>query len=456
MIDSLRSASSLFRNRRPSCLLLALLFALAAPVSPARASFFNTFGVTARGMALGNAMAAISKGWGSVYYNPAALALSEDIEFSVGVFSANPSITAEHAVGPGGDPQSAWQPRDLENITGPAFGLVVPIQRLTPKRLPMPWAIGLGIFVPRQALTTTTMVMDVRYPFDMDARYPFDVVFQKRNQTLALHFGISTRITSAVYIGLGLASQIKTAVDLASQIKTAVDLPLDFAARNTFESTTRFSAPSLLGGILVRPSERLRIGLVYRQESKLESRGTISVRGAISVPGYDRTYVFDYDRMGTYVFGFVPENVSIGGAYRITERWRITGEVTWNRWSSYSGPLGDPLKPTFKNTLVPRIGVIYRITRKLKVRGGFYYEPTPVTNQETGFYPIGNDRFVPSIGAGYTFDAPWGILAKPVTVDGFFQYHFLKSEEFNRRARSRDLTSSGSVYNLGVELTFRF
>ena len=90
-------------NRRTSCLLLALLFALAAPVSPARASFFNTFGVTARGMALGNAMAAISKGWGSVYYNPAALALSEDIEFSVGVFSANPSINTEFAQGPDQD-----------------------------------------------------------------------------------------------------------------------------------------------------------------------------------------------------------------------------------------------------------------------------------------------------------------------------------------------------------------
>ena len=152
----------------------------------------------------------------------------------------------------------------------------------------------------------------------------------------------------------------------------------------------------------------------------------------------------------------------MGAAYRITERWRISGEVTWNNWSSYSGPLGDPLEPEFNNTLVPRIGVIYRITRKLEVRGGFYYEPTPVTNQATGFYPIGNDRFVPSIGAGYTFDAPWGILAKPVTVDGFFQYHYLKSEDWNRAVpanpftRNPDLTSSGSVYNMGVELTFRF
>ena len=66
------------------------------------------------------------------------------------------------------------------------------------------------------------------------------------------------------------------------------------------------------------------------------------------------------------------------------------------------------------------------------------------------------------MGAGYTFDVPWGILAKPVNVDGFFQYHFLRSEDFIRAVpdnpftRNPDLTSSGSVYNLGVELTFKF
>jgi len=444
MIDSLRSANSLFRNRRTSCLLLVLLFALAAPVTPAGASFFNTFGVNARGMALGNAMAAISKGWGSLYYNPAALALSEDIEFSVGVYSANPSINTEFAQGPDQDlAQFPRRPPSLDTLTGPSFGLVLPIQRMTPKRLPMPWAIGFGVFLPRQALVTTRVI---------DQTFPFDVVFQERNASLAFHFGISTRITSAVYLGLGLVSQFVTPANL--QLTETADSPV--------ELTARLGTPSLLAGILVRPIEKLRIGLVYRQESKIESRWNALVQTRIPIgdSGFALYQQSTLERQ--YVSGYNPENVSFGAAYRITERWRITGEVTWNRWSSYSGPLGDPLEPTFNNTLVPRIGVIYRITRKLKVRGGFYYEPTPVTNQATGFYPIGNDRFVPSVGAGYTFDAPWGILAKPVTVDGFFQYHFLKSESWNRAVptnpftRNPDLTSSGSVYNLGVELTFRF
>jgi long-chain fatty acid transport protein len=433
MIDSLRSASSLFRHRRTSCLLLALLFSLAALPSSTRASFFDTFGASARGMALGNSMAAISEGWASLYYNPAALALSEDVEFSIGLFSANPKKTVELAGVPG---EEVRQPRDLENITGPAFGLVVPIQRLTPKRLPMPWAIGVGVFVPRQALSTTMLIK---------RSYPFDVIFQERNQTLALHFGISTRITSAVYLGLGLVSQVSTPVDL-------VFTPIDARSR---ESKTQFGTPSLLGGILVRPSERLRLGLVYRQECKLESTWAIYFR----VPDLvrDLPLIPKSPISRTYVLGFVPENVAFGAAYTITERLRISGELTWYHWGAYEGPYKSAPENIFTNILVPRIGVMYRITRKLEARAGFYYEPTPVPKQSTGVaYPIGNDRFVPSVGIGYTFRAPWGILAKPLTVDAYFQYHILKREDSRYNPDNMDMTSSGSVYNLGVELTFRF
>jgi long-subunit fatty acid transport protein len=111
---------------------------------------------------------------------------------------------------------------------------------------------------------------------------------------------------------------------------------------------------------------------------------------------------------------------------------------------------------------VPRIGVIYRITRKLEARAGFYYEPTPVKNQRRNLYPIGNDRFVPSVGVGYTFPAPWGILAKPLTLDAYFQYHVLAENEFERDvpsnpgAQNPDLTSSGSIFNMGMELKFKF
>jgi long-chain fatty acid transport protein len=448
-------------NRRPSFLLVALLLSLAAPIRPAGAGFFDTFGASASGMALGNAMAALSEGWASVYYNPAALALSEDIEFSIGVFSASPNIRTDYDQG--ADQDLVQFPRkqgDLDTITGPAFGLVLPVQRLTPRRLPMPWAIGAGFFLPRQALVTTRVI---------DQTFPFDVIFQERNATLAFHLGVSTRITSALYLGLGLVSQVVTPANVylsETTVPGGIGPPVEQVTIGPFEMSARLGSPSLLAGLLLRPTERLRIGLVYRQKSEIESSLTWNSLDELP-PGWD-----DTDPPLTpppqktlersYVSGFAPDNVSFGAAYRISERWRVTGEVTWYRWAGYGGPLGGSLDPEFNNTVVPRIGAVYRVTRRLNVRGGFYYEPTPVTNQPTGFYPIGNDRFVPSAGVGYTFDAPWGILAKPLTVDGFFQYHILRSEHWNRAVPDNpftlnpDLTSSGNVLNFGAELTFRF
>lgn len=419
------------------------------PVSSARAGFFDTYGADSRGMALGGALAAVSEGWASVHYNPAALALSHDIEVSLGLFSAMPQIEVDYV---GGGKEDLIQfPRrlaPLDTITGPALGLLLPIQRCTPRRLPVPVALGVGLFVPRQALGTIRIVEET---------YPFDVMFNERNSSLVLNAALSTRITPAVYLGLGLATQLVG----------ATEMQLSESGANASETKVRFGAPSLLVGVLVRPAERIRVGLVYRQKNQIRSRWDAFFQARITltgIPGFENALSLykETTLSREYVSGFTPENISLGGAYRFTERLKVSAELTWYRWSQYRGPLDTPLQYEFNDTLVPRMGIMYRITRTLEARAGFYFEPTPVANQATGFYPIGNHRYVPSLGLGYTFNAPWGLLAKPITADGYFQYHFLKSRDFNRAmpsnpfVRDQDLSSEGHVINLGLSMTFRF
>jgi long-subunit fatty acid transport protein len=163
-----------------------------------------------------------------------------------------------------------------------------------------------------------------------------------------------------------------------------------------------------------------------------------------------------------FVTGFTPETVTFGVSYKVIERLRLSGEISWYRWSMYDGPLDTGFQSDFNDVWVPRLGVLYRLTRNIDLRFGFYYEPTPVTSQPAGFYPIGNDRFVYSTGIGYSFKDPWGILAKPLSVDGYFQYHMLKKEDFDRAlpptpyTRNADLTSGGYALNMGFNLTFHF
>lgn len=431
---------------------LLLIFSLLLfPFSYARASFFDTFGVDARGMALGGAMAALAEGWSSVHYNPAALALTHDIEFSVGLTYALPKLKARYAGGP--ELELLQFPRrggSLDTIAGPSFGLLLPIQRCTPKELPSPIALGLGVFIPRQTLSTVRVV---------EQAYPFDVIFNEQNASLCFNMAVSTRITPALYLGLGMASQFVSGME--ANISEA-------GGEDAAELKVRFGTPSLVAGLLIRPAERIRIGLVYRQKNQIRSQWSsfVQTRFNLFVFGPDPDRAIGLYKEQTlakrYVSGFTPENVSIGASYKITQRISVTAELDWYRWSQYRGPLDTGLAFEFNDILVPRFGLIYRITRKLEARCGFYYEPTPVTNQGTGFYPVGNDRYVPSLGLGYTFHVPWGFLSKPVSADAFFQYHILKEKEFLRAVtaspftRNTNLASKGYVINLGFSVTLRF
>jgi len=151
-----------------------------------------------------------------------------------------------------------------------------------------------------------------------------------------------------------------------------------------------------------------------------------------------------------------------GVSYKITERMLATVQVDWVRWSQYEGPQELPLKNQFTDVYIPRAGFAFRVTREFTLRGGLYYEHTGVGNQPTGFYPLGNDRVVPSIGVGYALRVPWGLLSHPLQIDSFFQYHVLLSKGFVRRdnvnpiTKNQNVSSSGSVFNMGLNLTFRF
>ncbi len=423
---------------------------LVDPFSVADAGgFFDTFGADARGMALGGAMSSIARGWGSVYYNPAALALSEDIELSLGLYYSKPSLTLKRLHSPEEQQeQFPGQDSGLDAVSGPVFGFLLPLQRCTPKRLPEPWAIGAGFFLPRQMLVTNRII---------ETEYPVDFIFNERNSTLSCQFGISTRITSALYLGVGFATQMVTKGQL-----NHID-----AALLTLETETGLSTPSLLAGLLVRPGERIRLGFVYRQENKLRSRWRLDFKTRFGIPYGDDPHeilvIFDraLSQGHDYVSGYSPESMAVGGAYAITERLKLCAEMTWFKWSMYKGIFDQSLDHEFNDIIVPRIGVSYRITRKLEARCGFYFEPTPIPAEEE-YERFGADRLVPSVGFGYSLTMPWGILANPVQLDAYFQYHIFeekthsRAEPYNPYLYSPDFTTKGHAINFGLSATFCF
>ncbi len=427
-----------------------MIFGNSAIVRPAQATFFDTFGVSAKGMALGNAMAAMTEGWDAVYYNPAGLALGRDIDVSFGLLCAIPQLKVGYEEGhEAKQKKSSLSNAPLDTVAGPVVGLLVPLQKCTTRKLPMPWSFGMGVFIPRQALVTTRVVQE---------GYPFDVIFNERNNTLSLYTGLATRITPAFYLGVGLAAQLATPVEM---------LFSSVGSQRAVDMEARFTSPSILVGILIRPTERIRLGVVYRDETNVRSQwdAFVKTRYILRYGTRPGSYIPLYDEQqlhSAYVTGYTPESVTCGLSYKLIERIRLSGEVAWYHWSAYDGPTNEGFSFEFNDVWVLRCGMVYRLTRNLDLRCGFSYEPTPVTNQGQGFYPIGNDRYVPSVGLGYVVKDPWGIFARPVAFDAYFQFHALTPEEFKRGippnpyTLSQDVHSKGYVINMGCNVTFRF
>lgn len=143
----------------------------------------------------------------------------------------------------------------------------------------------------------------------------------------------------------------------------------------------------------------------------------------------------------------VDDLVTDGNAYDVTLRpvWSVrTGvELALPRWD-FPGPM--------------------RYLR-LRVRGGFGWEPTPLLHQGENTSLLDSDRTLFSLGAGAEVWDPFALVDGPVRVDGFFQYHILAEDSLHREATEPtpgypvDATSipiGGSIYLLGAEASFEY
>jgi len=194
---------------------------------------------------------------------------------------------------------------------------------------------------------------------------------------------------------------------------------------------------SLTLGLQWRPTDRLSFGASFIQRQRLSVRGSARVQIAIdpSSPFIPPVGPILNAPPATseirFVTGFTPMTIQVGGAYQLTERLQVNAALQYYQWSDYVTTTGTKPFNEFDDTFVPRIGLEYRLFRNFDVRAGFYYEPTPVTDQPQGFNLLGADRYVPSIGFGWRFEDPFGYYERPIRLDFAAFYHFFKARDFD-------------------------
>ena len=442
---------------------LLVLLALGFVTSEARANPVDTFGFGARSTALGGAVSADVEDFSANYYNPAGLVRGNQIRIEGGYIFVSPQLKI--------DQRSAG----VDSVHAATAGLIVPANFGSHR-----FALGLGLHLNDERVSRTR---------SLPASEPRWEFYDNRPQRIYLSANLAWAPTKWLRIGGGISFMATS----DTQLNVDGTIPVLGAERGSkLEHSLRTDLLSVrypAFGIQIEPNKHWSFGLVYRGQFKLGLNLDATVRaqltlGTISVPAI-------FDLLSKSVNTFLPQQISLGSAWRPTDNVRVSAELTWVNWSAYQTSVSytdvtlqlmvppalsslvsnpgqiagsRPIPGNFQDRFVPRVGVEWRAFEShalaLDVRGGYYFEKSPIPPQSSLTNFVDSDRHVFSIGAGLTLLHLEPIVRGTVYFDTTFQYSY-----FMPRAIIKDSTldttgnylATGSIYAISanVGVTFR-
>ena len=203
------------------------------------------------------------------------------------------------------------------------------------------------------------------------------------------------------------------------------------ATANSPEGNVRIEASAFgvggTAGIIVRPTEQLRLGFSFRSAISLEFDGEADFTVPDGTPASVAANFPDQSIGGDLTL----PHVFSGGIGWVEDNWTIEFSTQVTLWTSY-----DELRLDFDSgrpvptTAIPRdwsvsplyrLGGEYRFKIPLALRLGIAYDVTPVPNETIDPTLPDNDRIIGSFGLGYDFG--------PVRLDGAFMLLYLPERE---------------------------
>lgn len=210
-------------------------------------------------------------------------------------------------------------------------------------------------------------------------------------------------------------------------------------------------------GFLLKPWDGLSLGLAYRSHVDVDQSGNAELRNI--APALQP--VFGGSKFKTNVDTTVdfPEIVSLGIAYRPTEKLIFGFDVEWVRWSRFDDQkldFGDEVPAAgFTDTTVEldwnnqwliKVGLEYSATDKLALRTGYAYLESPVPDRTLSPANPDADQHNFSIGFGYKI-GKW-------VVDFFYNAAFFEDRTVDNSILSGEYENF--VHYIGNSVGYRF
>jgi long-chain fatty acid transport protein len=419
---------------------LGLLFvglSMALPPPTSHAGPCQAFGFGGRAIAMGGAVAASSSDYAAMFYNPAGVAFAEGPTLGAGFVYGSPDLRIN------GEEQDVDPIRAFQVGGSLPLGSSKYLGRIT---------LGLAVNIP----TSTAMTH-----WAEDPAKPHFVLYSIDPQRTAVYLGGSVRILPSLSIGAG--------VSILAEAELNLNLSLLSSSFITHHSPTKYNFDPIFG-IKFKPTNSLALAAVYR-ESK-----TATLKPELKI------FVGDEQILPTVTifnqFNYEPREAVVAAMYSFRERLVVEVDVTWMDYSNYqvSTPkyefeeeVPDWVKtllsmnnfpdPEFKDIFVPRLGTEFMVNKYFTLRGGYYYQASPVPDQRGITNYVDADKHVISIGGGVKAFLPPKILERPIHIDFVFQAQILQERSVIKDDPEDpvgDYTIDGEIFLGGIFLTHVF
>lgn len=439
---------------------LALLISVTIWVSrEARANPLDSFGFGSRAIAMGSAAAADSTDFSAVYYNPAGLAGSEGLSFSIGYSHASHNLAMN------------GRDNDVDSARGIVGGFVAPGSLFG-----MPFAFGIATHLPDERISRIRTMAQEQPRWEL-----YD-----NPQLLYLSTALSLRPLPFMEIGIGISYLAATRgrVDISGSLD--ISQPYDSKLRHEVDADLR-SVRYPQAGLRFLLGKGFKLGVAYREGARLKLKLDTHLSGQVDAFGLE--IPARYSLSSSNVGVFIPRQAIIGSSFDgLDRRLVVNVDMVWQNWSAYESsvsrsiaeldvkaPEGLPVtipdnpKPTeiipprFHDRLVPRIGAEYQGFRSEAVevpfRIGYIYErsPAPPQRERTNF--VDADRHILSVGTGLRLIRPILELPGDLRLDIHGQYSILPERLMHKKNPADfigDYRAGGNIVALGATLSAGF
>lgn len=265
---------------------------------------------------------------------------------------------------------------------------------------------GLGVYTPFGS--------SVKWADDWEGRFALESI---KLQTISVQPTISYKINDMISVGAGFTYSF-------GSVSLTRGVPLTDSDGNPSRGTLsgRASGIGFNLGTSIAVNEKLMIGASFRSASAMAVKNGET---SFTVPG---SAASNFPTTNFQASLPLPYVLSLGASYQPTEKLLLSAEVNYVGWSAYkelkfeydtlvAGSNETVSKRNYKNSFIFKVGGEYYITENFALRGGVYFDQSPVQDGYMTAETPDSNTLGYSIGLGYRIGEAVNIDASLLFVD---------------------------------------